>query len=197
MFPQRPGAAAQAESAAVRLVTADVRALRGMAVAARLVAAAVDDPHRALDAEVAVIHGSVRRQPRGAPCDIETVVSCPARDVSLQNAMTVLLADEEPVDAAVPDAVSADDVPRAAEEGMRDAEPNPRSLGPNHAIAGDQVAAALFDADAVAASEDPASRDDVPVAGPQRDPSAVSDQVVVLQREVRASLHEEGLFSAT
>jgi hypothetical protein len=79
------------EGLAVRLKLAacDVRALHGVPVAMRRVAAAVDDAEDGLDAEVGVAHRAVAGELRRAAVDVEPVVSRARGDVARQEAVGV------------------------------------------------------------------------------------------------------------
>src|SRR3989442_10849528 len=88
----------------------------------RLVAATVDDSDQGLNPEPSVVHCPIPGERRGAALDVEPVVSRPLSDVALQQAMAVLLSDQESILAAVFDQVAAGDVGGAAGEGVADAE---------------------------------------------------------------------------
>ena len=84
-------------------------------------------------------------------------------------------------------------VVRAAEEGMRDSEADARPAGVSDDVVGDQVAVALLDPDAVAASGDAVSRDHVMAAGTEGDAGVVSNQAVALDPVALAPLHDQAL----
>src|SRR5919201_2698688 len=128
MFPQRLSAAA-ALGGRGSLPTRDVRALAPVAVVAGHVPAAVGHAADSLDPEIAVIESPVPRQRRGAAIDVEAILPSPIGEVCDQQAVAVLLSDQEPVAADPADAVSADDVARAPDQGVLDAEPDPGSAG--------------------------------------------------------------------
>src|SRR3989442_9384510 len=88
----------------------------------RLVAATVDASDQGLNPEPSVVHCPIPGERRGAALDVEPVVSRPLGDVALQQAMAVLLSDQESILAAVFDQVAADDVVGTADERMPDAE---------------------------------------------------------------------------
>ncbi len=112
-------------------------------------------------------------------------------DVELQEAVALLSPDQEPVAAAVPHAVSADDVVGAADRRMPDPEADAGAASMSDHVVGDQVAVSLLDPDPFAASEDPVSGDHVAAAGTKRDPPAVTDEPIVSDPKALAPLQEE------
>ncbi len=121
------------------------------------VAAAVTDATDRLDAEIVVADRAILRQLRGPAIDIEAVVPRPGRDVALQEAVVILLVDQEAIIAACPDDVSADEVVIAAEGRVFKAEANARAASVKDDVAGDQGATSSLDGDALpAVAVDPA-----------------------------------------
>src|SRR5262245_12387251 len=95
-----------------RLAANDVQALERVGVAMRPIAPTVINAENRPDAEAAIVNRPVASQRRRAALDVEPVVARPLCDVALQEAVAVLLDDDEPVHAAVADPVLADDVMR-------------------------------------------------------------------------------------
>jgi hypothetical protein len=128
------------------------------------IASPVDHPANGGDAEVSVAQRPVAGQRGGATIDVETVVARSDGDVALQEAMTVLLRDQEPVAAAASDKIAADDIVRTSDPLWPiEAEADAYRANANDDVSGDQVAASLLDPDAVAPG-DAVSGDLVPIA---------------------------------
>src|SRR6185503_18167291 len=85
------------------LSTEDVLALQRVAVAAREVAASVDDARHGLDPEDSVAPGLVSGQRRGWTVDVDAVVSCANGNVALEERAGDGRFDEYAVDICVHD----------------------------------------------------------------------------------------------
>ena len=111
--------------------------------------------------------------------------------------MVILWIDQETIIAAALDQISAHNVVRAAEEGVGDPEADARPSGVTDDVVGDQVVVALLDADAVAASGDVVSGDDVSDARAKGDADAVLNHSVAPDLIALAAFQDEGLAPVT
>src|SRR6476620_6951039 len=159
-------------AAGVCSATRDVRALARVAIAARLVPAAVDHAANGCDPEVPVLQRQVLGQLRRVALDVETVISRADCDVALQTAIAILASDEERILATVPDHIPADEVVAAADRGPIECEVDPGVSRSDNVVASDQVAMPLLDRDAIPAFDDAVSGDHV-VAGRAEDDSGI------------------------
>src|SRR5262245_30569628 len=158
----------------------------------RLVATTVDDAGNRLDPEVAIPWCAVPGQRRRTALDVESVVSGSSRDVPDQEAVAVLCHDHEPI-AAVSDAIAPDRVVGAAECRVSEPKTDARSIGAEDRVAGDEVAAPIGDADAVATSGHAVFGDDVSDARTNGDADAVLDDSIPPDLVVLAALQDEAV----
>src|SRR5205823_5275014 len=153
-----------------------VRALARVPVVAGDVAATLDHPADGLDAEVSVAPRLVARQLRRVALDVEAVVARAPGGVVPQETVVVLRVDQETINAAALDHISAHSVVRTADEGMGDSQADARPPSVADNVVGDQVVVALLDPDAVAAVGDAVSGDHVMTARAEGDAGVVSHQ---------------------
>jgi len=176
--------------------THDVRALAKVAVAARPVPTAVDHPAHGLDAKVGVADRPVVRQLRRAVIHVEAVVSGALGDVALQEAVVVLLIDQEPILAASFDPIPADDVVLAAEQRVLDPEGDARPARVDDEVPGNQVAVSVLNLNAVPAPEDAVSGDHVSTAGAKDHGLAIPNEAVACYLIAVVALHQDPLVVA-
>src|SRR3954447_20055579 len=170
--------------------TRDVRALARVAVAARLVSAAVTHATDRLDAEVGVPQRPVAGQLRGAALDVEAVVSGENGDVAFEEAVVVRLVYQERVLPAPTDPISADDVAGASDWGILEPEVDACPPRAPDDISGDHVAAPLFDGYGGPVAEGTVSGDHVSAAGADVDGGTVSSEAVA-SHPIAVRFHED------
>jgi hypothetical protein len=106
------------------------------------------------------------------------VVSRPPCEVAYEEAVVVLASDLEPILAAPPDHISANDLVAAADRRLIEAEVDAVLRASRNDVARNQIAACVLDCDAVSVSREAVAGDHVSVAPAEEDAGCVSNEAV-------------------